>query len=82
MPRDEHEVNERSQAMTPSSIMPLGEPPLSPHRAFVVQFRTGPAPVAGRVEHVTSGHATRFQSAQELWDFMTQIVGEGREESL
>jgi len=52
------------------------QPPLSPQRAFVVQFRAGPAPWAGRVEHVTSGRTTRFQSAEELWDFMGQVVDE------
>lgn len=50
--------------------------PLSPQRAFVVQFRTGLVPWAGRVEHVVSGRATRFQSAEELWVFMTQVMSE------
>lgn len=57
----------------------MGEPPLSPQRAFVVQFRAGQAPWAGRVEHVTSGQATCFQSAEELWAFMAQVVGKEEE---
>ena len=52
--------------------------PLSPHRAFVVQLREQ-ADVehgrwAGRVEHVTSGQATHFQSLEELVAFVAQIV--------
>ena len=41
----------------------------------------GRRPWAGRVEHVTSGRVARFQSAEELWAFMTQVVGEGAEQS-
>jgi hypothetical protein len=74
MARDERKVSKRSQS-TPSSFVPSREPPLSPQRAFVVQFREGPAPWAGRVEHTVSGRAARFQSAEELWAFLTQIVG-------
>ena len=44
--------------------------PLSPYRAFVVQFRTTagqtPRHFAGRVEHMTSGQAVRFSSSEEL----------------
>ncbi|MFB3074163.1 MAG: hypothetical protein ACE1Z6_03175, partial [Candidatus Methylomirabilales bacterium] len=40
--------------------------PLSPHWAFVVQFRVGTeveqGQVTGRVEHIVSGQATHFQS--------------------
>jgi hypothetical protein len=43
-------------------------------RAFVVQFQgivAGQvAPIAGRVEHVTSGHRVRFQSWEELHNFI------------
>jgi hypothetical protein len=55
---------------------------LSPHRAFVVQFRveTGTAPerFTGRVEHIVSGHATRFHSPQELLAFFTQVLNTTR----
>jgi hypothetical protein len=72
-------VSEYTQQMAAHPAAIPGEPPLSPQRAFIVQFREGPAPWTGRVEHVTSGRATRFRSAEELWAFMTQVVGEGEE---
>lgn len=54
------------------------EPPLSPMRAFVVQFREGteatPRRFTGRVEHMTSGHATRFHSPEELLAFFAQVL--------
>lgn len=57
--------------------------PLSPHRAFVVQFRVGageePGRFAGRVEHVVSGHATRFRSLEELVGFVRRVLREVRE---
>jgi hypothetical protein len=50
--------------------------PLSPHRAFVIQFRSGTTAesgkFAGRVEHVVSGRATRFCSLAELLTFLGQ----------
>jgi hypothetical protein len=57
---------------------PADESPLSPHRAFVVQFREN-ADVergqwAGRVEHVTSSQATRFQSVDELLAFVARVL--------
>ena len=73
-------VSAQQQPLTLHRAEIQGEPPLSPQRAFVVQFRGGPAPWAGRVEHVTSGRAVRFQSAEKLWAFMPPVVGEGREE--
>jgi len=72
-------VSERSQ-LTSSPVVPSGEPPLSPQRGFVVQFRAGPAPWTGRVEHTVSGQAARFRSPEELWAFMTQVVSEGEQE--
>jgi hypothetical protein len=42
--------------------------PLSPHWAFVVQFRAapgGPAYSACRVEHLVSGRTSHFQSLEE-----------------
>jgi hypothetical protein len=64
---------------------PHGEAPenpqeslLSPHRAFVVQFRmeTGTASerFTGRVEHIVSGRAARFHSPQELLAFFTETL--------
>lgn len=52
--------------------------PLSPHRAFVVQFRRDTGKelgyFAGRVEHMTSGQAARFQSIEELTTFLTRVL--------
>ena len=54
------------------------ESPLSPHRAFVVQFRTetdvAGACVKGRVEHVVSGQATHFASVEELLAFIERVL--------
>jgi len=53
-------------------------PPLLPEWAFVVQFRVGTdlehGRLDGRVEHVMSGHATRFQSLEELVAFMARVL--------
>ena len=52
---------------------------LSPARAFVVQFREetpGDAEhFTGRVEHITSGDAARFESAEELVTFFARVLG-------
>jgi hypothetical protein len=52
--------------------------PLSPRRAFVVQFRTDAGSTAGhftgRVEHMTSGQAVRFSSPEELLAFLTRVL--------
>lgn len=52
--------------------------PLSPQRAFVVQFRGGaeaePVRFTGRVEHMTTGHATRFESVEDLVTFVTRVL--------
>ena len=53
-------------------------PPLSPVRAFVVQFReetegTG-RHFTGRVEHMITGHATRFESLEELQAFFVRVL--------
>jgi len=54
------------------------ESPLSPHRAFVVQFHARTdlkrGHCAGRVEHVVSGQATRFQSVKELLAFIARVL--------
>lgn len=55
-----------------------GNTPLSVHRAFVVQFRAetdvGRRQVAGRVEHVVSGHATHFHSLDDLLAFIARVL--------
>lgn len=54
------------------------ESPLSPYRAFVVQFRTETdvayGCVRGRVEHVVSGQATHFASLKELLAFIERAL--------
>lgn len=54
------------------------ESPLSPHRAFVVQFQAETKVAcrryAGRVEHVVSGQATHFTSLEELLAFIGQVL--------
>ena len=51
---------------------------LQPEYAFVVQFRGGPAQgerrLQGRVEHVVSGEALRFDSTAELIAFLTRVL--------
>ena len=55
-----------------------GRSPLSPHRAFVVQFRAETAVeqgrFAGRVEHVVSGQAGQFASLEELLAFIARVL--------
>jgi len=59
-------------------VMTDPEPPLSPARAFVVQFRVGSGgqqqPFRGRVEHIASGQTCRFHSAPELLAFFSQVL--------
>ena len=54
------------------------ESPLSPYRAFVVQFRVETnvthGRYAGRVEHVVSGQATHFASLEELLAFIGRVL--------
>jgi len=53
-------------------------PPLSPDRTFVVQFQeetdVEQRQLLGRVEHVMSGKNRRFQSLEELLEFVRQIL--------
>ena len=54
-------------------------PSLPSNRAFVVQFRLPSEDKAmmgeaGRVEHVVSGQAQRFQSQKQLWAFITHVL--------
>ena len=59
---------------------PLPDPAtLRPDHAFVVEFRGGAAVghddlLCGRVEHVVSGKAARFESAGELLDFVRLVL--------
>jgi hypothetical protein len=57
---------------------PADESPLSPHRAFVVQFRENAdverGRLTGRIEHVTSGQATHFQSLEQLLAFVARVL--------
>src|SRR5262252_2042469 len=55
---------------------PQAEQPLSPARAFVVQFREGAAGrrFTGRVEHMTTGRAARFASPEELQAFFLRVL--------
>ena len=58
--------------------------PLPPDRAFVVEFTARPATpdddLTGRVEHVISGRARRFESAGELLDFVRDVLRSERRE--
>jgi hypothetical protein len=54
-------------------------PSLPSNRAFVVQFRLPSEDEAmmceeGRVEHVVSGQAQRFESQEQLWAFITHVL--------
>ena len=61
-----------------------GQASLSPHWAFVVQFRAETAVeqgcFVGRVEHVVSGQATQFSSLEELLAFMARVLTQVRTE--
>jgi len=54
--------------------------PLSPQRAFVVQFRAETAVatghLVGRVEHVVSGQATTFDTLEGLLAFLARVLAE------
>ena len=59
--------------------MPQPPPFLPSNRAFVVQFRTrlpGAPWWSGRVEHVVSHQAARFDSLDALLAFMTRVLTE------
>ena len=62
-----------SQKRTATQAPVITDAPLSPHWAFVVQFRAlpgGPAYAAGRVEHLVSGRTSHFQSLKELSEYL------------
>lgn len=69
------------QTVKSNTTLTQEESMLSPHRAFVVQFRMGAEPerFMGRVEHITSGQAARFQSLEELLGFIRRVLREMRE---
>jgi len=77
-------MQQRSVA-TPSGSFVMPEPtrPLSADRAFVLQLqerRGRPGTCrAGRVEHLATGHATRFTTTTELWDFVDRVLTEVNE---
>lgn len=51
--------------------------PLSPQWAFLVQFRAvpgGPTYAAGRIEHLTSGRTTHFESLRELTTYLEEEI--------
>ena len=58
--------------------MSIQQPTLPTQRAFVVQVHAnadmGQGQVWGRVEHIVSGQATRFQSVEALVRFMVQVL--------
>ena len=55
--------------------MQQSHPSLSSNRAFVVQFRSHAAGhPAGRVEHVVSGQAVRFDSWEHLLGFIERTL--------
>jgi hypothetical protein len=78
-------MKNKCQSVSEQRCVSQGEAPgdreeslLSPTRAFVVQFReeteTTSPHFRGRVEHIVSGHATRFHSPQELLAFFSQVL--------
>jgi hypothetical protein len=75
-PEDSMRSRDSSFFTPPSGNTSL--PELPAERAFVVQFRA-PAPrhafqVAGRIEHVVSGRAGRFDSWEELRGFVEDVL--------
>jgi hypothetical protein len=87
MTRKEQVVKTRARRQPPPApVTPAAEGPLSPVRAFVVQFREEPEAVrerfAGRVEHMVSGRAVRFHSPEELLAFFAQVLNAMRAQPL
>jgi hypothetical protein len=54
------------------------------NRAFVVQFKSGPADsengLAGRIEHIATGNANYFASAEELCRILRSSLREQSDE--
>lgn len=76
--RERHPVSRYAPGEQDRSPVVQEDAPLTPHGAFVVQFRamTGQAPgyFAGRAEHMTSGQAVRFSSPEELVAFLARVL--------
>jgi hypothetical protein len=76
--RDRRTVRRYSPDEKEQSTAVQEDAPLSPQRAFVVQFRTTteqtPGCLTGRAEHMTSGQAVRFSSAEELLAFIARVL--------
>jgi hypothetical protein len=57
-------------------------PALPAWKAFVVQFThetgTKPGAFSGRVEHLSTGQRARFESAQELVEFVNAVLQDPR----
>jgi hypothetical protein len=74
---------QRQGGKTHSAAQPPLAATLSPHWAFVVQFREGTALTAtamqGRVEHIVSGRQAHFYSLEELRVAMEQMLTEIRD---
>ncbi len=66
--------------------VPASQAPLLPsERAFVVQLYADtvgePAHFRGRVEHITTGEATHFQTVAEFLAFIARLCDAGRGQS-
>jgi hypothetical protein len=74
--------NKVETRQTPATETTHNPRALSPERAFVVLFHApdGPnqPPSTGRVEHVSSGQTSHFESWPELIEFVARIVGSAR----
>jgi hypothetical protein len=87
MPRDEERGSVGGMAQDPTrhgSADGRRASPLSPSFAFVIQLREGAdagARFAGRVEHVQSANAARFESVPELLAFVAQVLRDLRKKS-
>jgi hypothetical protein len=68
---------QQKKALVPTTPTPVGSAaPLSPHWAFVVQFRVHPeggtVSTSGRIEHLVSGRTARFESLDELAAYLAR----------
>ncbi len=64
-------TTKQKRSLTP--VVDAIDVPLSPQWAFLVQFRAvpgGPTYAVGRVEHLTSGRTTHFESLRELTTYL------------
>ena len=50
--------------------------PYPPEGAFVLQFASRAEPFMGRVEHVVTGQAARFESREDLTNFIRRVLVE------